>query len=695
MADVRLDFNAKHKTSYRIPIWLRNLQIKSALERPDVGRFCPVLDATGKIIRRPEPIAIVCYGPSLQDTWEKVRDFKYVISMSGSGKFLIERGIIPTWHTAVDPCEATVALIGTPHKDVEYLICSTCHPSVFDHLKGFKTKLWHVFDPGEDAYRVIPRGEWALTGGQNIGLRSLSIARCLGFTDVHIFGMDGSDHPTRGKHAAAHPDVAKDRQSVEYPPGSGKIWYTTASFLECAKSTWYELDQLSDVTATFHGEGLVQEMAKTYVRKPVDKPMSAVMDPETITPEFRELNARLHRENLVYGVGGAKHAKVILKMCEDLKTTSVLDYGCGKGMLAHELPFPIWEYDPAIPGKETPPRPADLVVCLDVLEHVEPDHLIFVIEDLRRVTRKLGYFVIHTTAAKKSYADGRNTHLIQQGKAWWNNELQRFFSILQIKEMPNELHVWVSPNVKAKKKTAVIPQASPVVPKLARSPRDVFKVVIGGARKDRIPALVAAWSVKKRASIPVEIIHTWDRELPKRPCPTGFSYVRLQVPALCGYEGRALYMDSDQIMYGDVAELAAMDMGGCRVLRPSNQTAVLLMDCHLLPWDIGQYFDALDKGEATYHDIMWKLWPVNAGEIGPLPDEWNMLDAWTERAKILHYTKVATQPWLFGSHPFGHKWYDALDDALKGEAVTAEQIAEDEKLGFIKVNVLEANHART
>jgi len=687
----KLDFNTKYKVEYRIPLWLRNEQIKSAVARPDVGRLQPVMGADGKAVKREEPVAIVCYGPSLQDTWEKIRDFKRIISMSGSGKFLIERGIIPTWHTAVDPCEATVQLIGTPHKDVEYLISSTCHQKVFDHLKGMNVKLWHVFDPGEDSYQVIPRGEWAFTGGQNVGLRSMAIARCLGFTDLHIFGMDGSDHATRGKHAGAHPEQAKDRIPVEYPEGSGKLWYTTVAFLECAKQTWHELDQLPDVKAVFYGEGLVQEMAKHYVPKPVamEKAVPAVLRPETISPAFKELNSRLHRENLAYGVGGGKHVKTVLKMCEDMKTTSVLDYGAGKGMLAKEIPFPIWEYDPAIPGKDIPPRPADLVVCTDVLEHIEPGHLAFVLDDLRRVARKLGYFVIHLGPAQKFYADGRNTHLIQESKSWWVNTLQKFFGVVKTFESKNELHVWVQPKV-WKKKAKHPP--TPEVLKAAQSHPSVLRVVIGGARKDRIPALVAEWSIKKHAIHPVEIIHTWDKDLPKRPCPTGFSYVRLQVPALCGYDGLGLYMDSDQIMYADVAELVPLmrnPITKIHVMRPRNQTAVMLYDCAAERTDIRAIFEQIDSGKATYQDIIWNLPHIPRQHIGFLPDEWNLCDQWREGGKILHYTKVATQPWLCADHPLGKMWYDALRDAVKDGAITVDQIAEDEKLGFIKVNVLE------
>jgi uncharacterized Rossmann fold enzyme len=437
-----LDASQKQEVVYAVPLWLRDQQILQAIQRVP-GRIQPVSEP------RSEPIAVVCFGPSLRETWEQVRDFKYVITCSGAHKFLRARGIDPDYHVEVDPRAHKTALIGEPCPTTEYLIASTCHSAVFDHLDGYDVKLWHVFDSTEDALRTLPRGEWAIMGGCSVGLRSLGIAAFLGFRDLHVFGMDGSEGPT-GKHASDHPNQPTGFSLTEYPVGSGTMWKTTASMLECARQTWHELDQLPNVKATFYGHGLVQEMAKHYVPNPTtkDKPLEnlvAFKKPDVISPEYRALNAQLHRENLGYGVGGGNHAKTVLKLAESLKTTSILDYGCGKGYLAKQIPFPIWEYDPAIPGKDESPRPADLVVCTDVLEHIEPELLPYVLDDLRRCVRQVGYFVIHTGAAQKTLADGRNAHLIQEGAEWWKAQLASFFTVGTIKRHGPLLYVVVAP----------------------------------------------------------------------------------------------------------------------------------------------------------------------------------------------------------------------------------------------------------
>lgn len=437
-----LNWQEKQNVTYAVPTWLRDQQILHAM-----GRVAKRIEPQQN--PRPEPVAIVGFGPSLADTWEQVRGFQCVISCSGSHKFLVERGITPTWHIEVDPRKHKVALIGQPQKDTTYLICSTCHKAVFDHLDGYDVRLWHVFDSTDEGKRLLPPGEWALTGGCDVGLRAMTIAGFLGFRDLHVFGLDGC---ARGdaRHAAAHPNGKQKFQPCEY---GGVTYHTTPAMLEAARAVFHELDVMPAVNATFYGEGMIQHMARDYTRKEPDSTANIVAfaKPELISTEYRDLNAKLHGELADYGVGGARHAPLVLRIVDKLGLKSVLDYGCGKGLLAKALEFPIWEYDPAIPEKSASPRPAELVLCTDVLEHVEPEMLRYVLDDLRRVTKRAGYFVIHMGPARKILWDGRNTHLIQRDAQWWLGELRAFFVIGKSWQKGPELHVIVGPKAKQRR----------------------------------------------------------------------------------------------------------------------------------------------------------------------------------------------------------------------------------------------------
>lgn len=432
-----LDFGEKYGTGYCISTALRDEQIKLAIRKVK-GR---IQKFEGK---RDEPIAVVGYGPSLKHTWEELRGFKYIITTSGAHRFLIDRGIIPTWHLDVDPRAHKIAILGDPHPAVTYLPCSTCHPNYFDRLveSNAKVELWHCFASEAESMRILPPGEYALTGGCDAGLRAMAVARFFGFVDQHVFGMDGCADEEVG-HAAVHANPMKKFFDLEY---GGKTFRTAPNLMEVAKTVPHEVDMLKLDRYEFHGEGLVQAIMADHKPKTVKKSNIAFIKPVLITDEYKALNRKLHEERADYGTSGSRHAPTVLKLCESLKTTSVLDYGCGKGTLANNIPFPIWEYDPCVPGKDEQPRAADIVVCTDVLEHVEPARLGDVLGNLAALTKKVGYFVIATRPAKKNLPDGRNAHLIQKPVSWWRETLARYFEIGQVFDAnPQEVQVVVGP----------------------------------------------------------------------------------------------------------------------------------------------------------------------------------------------------------------------------------------------------------
>lgn len=141
-----------------------------------------------------------------------------------------------------------------------------------------------------------------------------------------------------------------------------------------------------------------------------------------ISDRYLELQKQLHAAG-GYGASSAKWAKAVSAFADQLGTRSVLDYGCGQGLLKGALTtyssLEISEYDPAIEGKHNPPEPADLVFCGDVLEHIEPNYLEKVLDDIARLAQKAVLLVIATRPAQKELADGRNAHLIIEPAWWW------------------------------------------------------------------------------------------------------------------------------------------------------------------------------------------------------------------------------------------------------------------------------------
>lgn len=163
-----------------------------------------------------------------------------------------------------------------------------------------------------------------------------------------------------------------------------------------------------------------------------------------LSPEYRELNQKLHEKGN-YGISGQRYANAVMSLCNGFGTNDVLDYGCGQRTLENALGFEIKNYDPCIPGLETTPEPADIVACTDVLEHVEPYYLDAVLDDLARLTKRAGFFVIANRPAKKFLEDGRNAHLIQEPYHWWRPRLASRWRILSHHDLPGEFMVVVVP----------------------------------------------------------------------------------------------------------------------------------------------------------------------------------------------------------------------------------------------------------
>lgn len=160
-----------------------------------------------------------------------------------------------------------------------------------------------------------------------------------------------------------------------------------------------------------------------------------------ISPEYIRLNRELHESNPNYGANGHRSAPLILQFANQFAVKTALDYGCGKGTLAPILRangLETDEYDPAVPGKDYVPRPADIVYCGDVAEHIEPEYLDAFLDDLKRVTKKALIIVVATRPAVKSLPDGRNAHLIQQPMDWWLPKLNDRFKLVHLYANPRE-----------------------------------------------------------------------------------------------------------------------------------------------------------------------------------------------------------------------------------------------------------------
>jgi hypothetical protein len=126
------------------------------------------------------------------------------------------------------------------------------------------------------------------------------------------------------------------------------------------------------------------------------------------------------------------HIPDIMRLCRTSNVRSLLDYGCGKAEMYKEFRLrrlfgleKLTLYDPGVPEYAAkPPEAHDIVVCVDVLEHVPEQFVDDVLSDLACLTKKVLYLCVATRPASKTFKDGTNVHLTVKPRSWWLNKVR-------------------------------------------------------------------------------------------------------------------------------------------------------------------------------------------------------------------------------------------------------------------------------
>jgi len=127
--------------------------------------------------------------------------------------------------------------------------------------------------------------------------------------------------------------------------------------------------------------------------------------------------------------GGAVSGKLFDIECtaKNNDCSTMLDFGCGFGLLKEKLgnKFSITEYDAGIPKKnKLPVGKFDMVVCCDVMEHVEPEFVDQTIDWLYYYATKVIYVSICCAPSLETFDDGSNLHLTVQPPSWWMSRFE-------------------------------------------------------------------------------------------------------------------------------------------------------------------------------------------------------------------------------------------------------------------------------
>jgi hypothetical protein len=203
----------------------------------------------------------------------------------------------------------------------------------------------------------------------------------------------------------------------------------------------------------------------------------------------------------------------------------------------------------------------------------------------------------------------------------------------------------------------------------------MIQIAIGTQTNQAIGQKVLEYTIRKHTDEALDI--RFPKQIARRQGGTKFGFVRFQVPELFGFEGKAIYMDADQLVFADVRELVdSLDsdhaIGIVRKIHGTfagkpvperNETSVMVLDCERLSdWKTDTIFENvvpnganLEPGQIHYRDFMRLAW-VDPALIHTIDNCWNHYNVIDERTKLVHFSHVRDQPWKKPSHPYTKEW---------------------------------------
>ena len=156
----------------------------------------------------------------------------------------------------------------------------------------------------------------------------------------------------------------------------------------------------------------------------------------------RNVNEHLHQTTPNYGDShtyiNTLLPEFLSQLLAHLKISTVLDYGCGKGVLLDKFKSfdnkIDWRgYDPFFPKYKMEPRPANVLISLQALEHIEKDEVHNVLQHLISLTENFFFLDIDLKPAVKTLSDGRNAHTCIAPPDWWAGQISQKCSYMSMK----------------------------------------------------------------------------------------------------------------------------------------------------------------------------------------------------------------------------------------------------------------------
>jgi lipopolysaccharide biosynthesis glycosyltransferase len=241
---------------------------------------------------------------------------------------------------------------------------------------------------------------------------------------------------------------------------------------------------------------------------------------------------------------------------------------------------------------------------------------------------------------------------------------------------------------------------------------DLVRVFVGTDRSQALAVKVLRHSIIRHTKLKVEVTAMQDLPVPVPSDPrngqrTGFSFSRFCIPRLAGYRGKAVYMDADMLVFRDIKELWELPFNKSKVVIQNDitnqdgsrkfgapakrikQCAVMLLDCDGLDWNIENIIRDMNLGNFDYEKLMYDLCILAEGDISyTLPFAWNSLEHFDSETRLIHYTDMASQPWVSTSNKFGQLWFDEVRLMLSNGQLSWQEVEQEIALGYFRPSLI-------
>jgi len=139
--------------------------------------------------------------------------------------------------------------------------------------------------------------------------------------------------------------------------------------------------------------------------------------------DYIEQYKEYHKDYTKYpGDNLAPQLHHILELIQITQSTTLLDYGCGKGKqwTNNVLPVTPTLYDPAVPEHENKPTGTfQGVISTDVMEHIPEEQIPQVFQEISQYATRFVFLAIATDPAIAVLPNGENAHCTLKPLEWW------------------------------------------------------------------------------------------------------------------------------------------------------------------------------------------------------------------------------------------------------------------------------------